>query len=429
MPQTQTLFKVFVASPSDLAEERKILGEVIDDINRTKSDAQNITLRLLKWETDSRPGFRRGGPQDVINQQIGNDYDILLGIMWGRFGSPTHHAESGTEEEFDRAVSRWKKSPESIEIMFYFKDAGIPPSKLDLEQIAKVRAFKKKISDLGGLYHEFQDAEDFRTQARRHLIQVIEDWPKPALSAPETAETTTPPPDRQQAQEEGHMPNLRRKAMRDRMREQRKDPEVLEDEAVADMNVIPKDKWDEKVAGVRQKGELFAREMRRQGKRFKAAILAPKEVPGGAEVAMQGVVIQRDWKAAAKLEMVEDANNFLTKARQIDIFHPDLLGALKSVLEEEPLPMPSIGEFLTLYGKFEQKYELSKPKEIIEKMEELMKGGKVHLKEYEEDGQNKTAPLPYFARNFLAHLGTDKNELLPEELDLAKKMVAAWLRL
>ena len=127
--------------------------------------------------------------------------------------------------------------------------------------------------------------------------------------------------------------------------------------------------------------------------------------------------------------MVEDAKNFLTKAYQVDIFHPDLLAALKSVLEEEPLPMHSIGEFFILYGRFEQKYELSTSKETRNKMEELMKGGEVHRKEYKEDGQNKTAPLPYFARNFLAHLGTDKNKLPVKELDLAKKMLAAWLRL
>ena len=179
-----------MAGPSDVAEERKILGEVIDDINRTASDAHTLRLELRKWETDSYPGFGEDA-QDVINQQMGDKYDIFLGIMWGRFGSPTPRAGSGTEEEFNRAFSRWKDSPERIRIMFYFKDAGIPPSKSDPQQLEQVRAFKEKISDQGGLYREFQDAEDFRTQARRHLIQVIQDWPKPALSAPETAETTT----------------------------------------------------------------------------------------------------------------------------------------------------------------------------------------------------------------------------------------------
>ena len=143
MPQTQTIFQVFVASPSDVAEERKILESVIDDINRTASDAHTMHLKLLKSETHSYPGFGEEGPQGVINQQSGNDYDIFLGIMWGRFGSPTPRAGSGTEEEFDRAVSRWKDSPERIRIMFYFKKADISPS-ADPEQLAQVQAFKKK---------------------------------------------------------------------------------------------------------------------------------------------------------------------------------------------------------------------------------------------------------------------------------------------
>ena len=189
MPQTQTILQVFVASPSDVAEERKILESVIDDINRTASDAHPLRLALLKWETHSYPGFGEDA-QAVINQQIGDKYNIFLGIMWGRFGSPTPRAESGTEEEFNRAVDRWKASPERIQIMFYFKDAGIPPSELEPEQLAKVQAFKEKIS-AQGVYSEFQDAADFRTQASTHLRRVIQDWPKPALSDPETAETTT----------------------------------------------------------------------------------------------------------------------------------------------------------------------------------------------------------------------------------------------
>ncbi len=189
MPQTQTILQVFVASPGDVAEERKILESVVHEINLTLSDTHTKRLELLKWETHSRPGFGKDA-QDVINQQIGDNYDIFLGIMWGRFGSPTPRAESGTEEEFNRAVSRWKDSPEHIQIMFYFKDAGIPPSKSEPEQLAKIHAFKKKIS-AQGVYSEFQDAEDFRTQASTHLRRVIQDWPKLAPSDPETAETTT----------------------------------------------------------------------------------------------------------------------------------------------------------------------------------------------------------------------------------------------
>ena len=179
MAKTQTLLQVFVASPSDLVDERKVLEEVIDEINLTWSDAHNIRLELVKWETHTRPEFGEDG-QDVINRQIGDEYDIFLGVMWGRFGSCTNRADSGTEEEFDRAYSRLKTSPGSVQIMFYFKDAGIPPSKMDPAQLVKVQEFKRKIaSEYGGLYHEFESLDEFGMKSRIHLSKLLQDWLKP----------------------------------------------------------------------------------------------------------------------------------------------------------------------------------------------------------------------------------------------------------
>ena len=144
MPETRKILQVFVASPGDLSEERRILEDVITEFNLTWGDTQNVRLELVKWETHSRPGFGEDA-QDVINNQIGDKFDIFLGIMWGRFGSPTNRAESGTQEEFERAYSRLKTSSGSIPIMFYFKDGGIPPSKMDPEQLAKVQEFRKRL--------------------------------------------------------------------------------------------------------------------------------------------------------------------------------------------------------------------------------------------------------------------------------------------
>ncbi len=61
--------------------------------------------------------------------------------------------------------------------MFYFKDAGIPPSKMDGKQLEKVQAFKKKIADeYGGLYFQFETTDEFQTKARIHLSKVVQDW-------------------------------------------------------------------------------------------------------------------------------------------------------------------------------------------------------------------------------------------------------------
>jgi hypothetical protein len=176
MAKTHTILEVFIASPGDVTDERRILEDVLAEFNITWGDKHQVRLELVKWETHSWPGFGQDA-QDVINKQIGDTYDIFLGIMWGRFGSPTKRAESGTEEEFNRAYSRLKDAPGSVQIMFYFKDAGIPPSKMDTEQLAKVQAFKKTIADeYDGLYYQFETIDDFQTKARIHLSKVVQDW-------------------------------------------------------------------------------------------------------------------------------------------------------------------------------------------------------------------------------------------------------------
>ncbi len=193
MAKIQSHLQVFVGSPGDVAEERKILEDVINEFNLTWGDTHNVRLELVKWETHTRPGFGEDA-QDVINKQIGDEYDIFLGIMWGRFGSVTNRAESGTKEEFDRAYTRFKSSPGNVQIMFYFKDAGIPPSKMDLAQLNKVKGFKHKItSELGGLCHEFETTEEFRSKSRIHLSKLVQDWLKTDVTSNARKVTTTVP--------------------------------------------------------------------------------------------------------------------------------------------------------------------------------------------------------------------------------------------
>ncbi len=176
MADVHKVLQVFVASPGDVVSERESLEDVIREFNITWGDKNRVLLNLVKWETHTYPDFGNG-PQDVINTQIGDSYDIFLGIMWTRFGTPTQNAESGTEEEFNRAYNRLKDSPKDIKIMFYFKDAAVSPSKVDGVQLQKVHQFKEIISvDYGGLYHEFETTEQFQTKVRMHLSKIVQDW-------------------------------------------------------------------------------------------------------------------------------------------------------------------------------------------------------------------------------------------------------------
>lgn len=166
------LFKIFLASPGDTNAERNAAEEAVDEINKSIGSRDNFRLELLKWENDIYPSMGADG-QDVINKQIGGDYQIFVGIMWKKFGTPTKRAGSGTEEEFKLAYERFTKMKD-IQIMFYFNSCPIPQD-ADLVQFQKVREFKKKIEELGAYHKPFDSTKDFEKSLRMDLTRYVKD--------------------------------------------------------------------------------------------------------------------------------------------------------------------------------------------------------------------------------------------------------------
>lgn len=177
MARQETIISVFVASPSNVEDERVRLEEVILELNTTWSRKLGIRLELIRWETHVSPGFGRY-PQAVINEQIPQDFDIFIGLMWYKFGTPTERAGSGTAEEFQRAKERFDADPDTLQLMMYFKDAPvpIPLSQLDYTQLEKVSKFRSSLGEAGGLYWPFQTIDEFEKFVRIHLSRYIQTW-------------------------------------------------------------------------------------------------------------------------------------------------------------------------------------------------------------------------------------------------------------
>src|ERR1035437_7780621 len=98
MAHHEITLQAFVSSPSDVSEERAMLEDIVHELNLTWSKTLGMSIELVKWETHVTPGVGQD-PQQVINSQIGDDYDIFIGIMWACFGTETGRFGSGTEEE------------------------------------------------------------------------------------------------------------------------------------------------------------------------------------------------------------------------------------------------------------------------------------------------------------------------------------------
>lgn len=180
MPTSKIVYKVFVSSPSDVSDERKIVSEVVNQINRLRKSRSSIVLETMTWEKDVVPKFG-SKPQEEINKITVGQYDIFLGIMCSRFGTETDKAGSGTEEEFQIAYNKKIEDPDSVEVLFYFKDPRSSKDPIDADQFVNVSKFKKSMQSNGkynGIYGEFGAADEFKTELTVHLNSILDEFEK-----------------------------------------------------------------------------------------------------------------------------------------------------------------------------------------------------------------------------------------------------------
>jgi len=175
------LLRVFVASPGDVAEERKAIDPIVAEINQTIARRLKIVLDVIMWETDTYPGLSPSGPQAVIEEQIDFDNtDLVIGIFWRRFGTDTGFGNSGSSHEIKRAceLSALRKKPH---VMVYFCEKPSIVRTLDeAEQQRKLFEFKEQLQRMGMLIWQFESTQQFVDIVRKHLTGFVQDYVQPA---------------------------------------------------------------------------------------------------------------------------------------------------------------------------------------------------------------------------------------------------------
>jgi hypothetical protein len=165
--------RIFVASPGDVTAEREIVTIVVDELRRIVGGIRDVELEAVRWETHAWPDVGDDA-QAVINREIG-EFDIFVGVMWRRFGTPTKRAGSGTGEEFERAYALFKQAGRP-KIMFYFRITPFYSTNAsDLVQFRKVIRFRKKLEKAGVLFWQYDTPLEFERYVREHLIRQVLD--------------------------------------------------------------------------------------------------------------------------------------------------------------------------------------------------------------------------------------------------------------
>lgn len=174
--------RIFAASPSDVASERAKLETVVDSL-KPMADYLGLVLEIVDWRTVVPDA---GRPQQTILDQLKpTSWDIFIGILWHRFGTPPGATDkagkdylSGTEEEFKTAYELWKQH--SKPRMVLYRCTHALPFDIDPDQLKHVRKFFKLIEDVKGdyptLYQTFDTTEIFEKLVLNNLQKLLVEY-------------------------------------------------------------------------------------------------------------------------------------------------------------------------------------------------------------------------------------------------------------
>lgn len=145
-----------------------MVDAVAAQLNASLSDPLGVTIAVRRFEHLTP---RAGRPQTRINDWS-SEYDLFIGVVHRRWGSPSGDGdETGFSEEFRIASERFA-SAGSPEIALYFKHVDEASVADPGPQLARVLEFRRSIeTNQILLYKGFSSTEEFRTLIYQLLVE------------------------------------------------------------------------------------------------------------------------------------------------------------------------------------------------------------------------------------------------------------------
>jgi Domain of unknown function (DUF4062) len=106
MARSITQYRVFIATPGGLGDERRSFRKTLEDYTASDAEPRGITFHPVGWE-ETLGGA--GRPQELINKDL-EQCDYAVFVWHDRWGSRTGKRKMvGTEEEWKLAVDLYQK--------------------------------------------------------------------------------------------------------------------------------------------------------------------------------------------------------------------------------------------------------------------------------------------------------------------------------
>lgn len=146
------VYRIMIGCPGDVREEVQIAKNVINRWTILHSEQRGIVLLPINWEDDSYPEHG-AHPQKILNKQLANKSDMLIGIFGAKVGTPTDTSQSGTIEEIEEHIKAAKP------IMLFFRKYN-DTTNVTADELSQLKVFKSRIQKLN-YFKEYNRTDDF----------------------------------------------------------------------------------------------------------------------------------------------------------------------------------------------------------------------------------------------------------------------------
>ena len=200
MPSLVTSAKLFVSSPSDVAEERTAIIRVVERINRLPHVREKYVLQPFRYE-EIAPQVGTE-PQLVVDRacEVGECYFVVC-LFWQRMGTPFVHPVSqerflsGSHYEFISAFKAREESNGCYPHILLYRKLTKETEKADPNQAKLVEEFFDMLegehADIKALYSGFDSVDQFENEIFQHLLEILHNNPpeqSPELHVPKIVE-------------------------------------------------------------------------------------------------------------------------------------------------------------------------------------------------------------------------------------------------
>jgi formylglycine-generating enzyme required for sulfatase activity len=195
------LFRIFLSSPGDVAEERTKVRELLLGLARGPFVRGRVLIDVVSWDDPHAPAQMdaRLTPQQAVDRSLPTpaECDITVVLLWSRMGTPLTETKadgtpylSGTEWEFENALTANKP-------LFVYRrsdkvslDVDDPDFDEKVTQMKRVNAFFERFKGEGGrilrAYATYSSTDDLLDRLRQNVDGYLSEL------LPEDASTDTP---------------------------------------------------------------------------------------------------------------------------------------------------------------------------------------------------------------------------------------------